>query len=168
MLLKRLGRYEEERLSELRKWAHEQKLERAVKSRYAPNRLEAWFRLAVHLGTGVHAEAPEPPQHVVSVGDDLMPGWASLLLIGGDTTIGPHRDAAGFERDVVMVNLGQSEYMWWPLQRVEGAPERTIIEDGECVLINSKVLHAARPRPGRMALTFRRVPAQTLSLFIDK
>lgn len=68
-------------------------LTRATRSRYAPGRLEAWFRSEIYLGTGVTSAAPEPPLAVVARGKRFLPGWTSLLLIGGDTTIGPHRDA---------------------------------------------------------------------------
>jgi hypothetical protein len=94
------------------------------------------------------------------LGDRLLPGWHSLLVCGGDTTIHWHRDHGHFEGIAVMVNLGEAFYLERDYEQGELQHHLT---DGLVIRINTKLLHKAVPISApRYNLTFRHIKPEFL------
>lgn len=137
----------------------------AIRSRYAPNRLVKCFGIASNLQSIPQGRArlfrtDEPDQRMRSLGDRLLPGWHSLLVCGGDTTIHWHRDHGHFEGMAVMVNLGEAIYSERDYDRGELQHHLT---HGLVIRINTKLLHKAVPlSTPRYNLTFRHIKPEFL------
>lgn len=149
----------------LRAWARQQPLDEVTKSSYVSGRREAWYRLGSNLqslaaGRAKLFAAPEPPQRLIDFGDRLLPGWHSLLVCGGKTTITPHRDHSHFEAEAVMINLGGAVYA----EHVGATSESISLCDGDVVRLDIKVTHSARQLSDeRFNFTFRRVKPEFLA-----
>ena len=103
-----------------------------------------------------------PDNRIQALGDRLLPGWQSLLVCGGDTTIHWHRDHGHFAGLAVLVNLGEACYMERDYEQGELKYDLT---DGMVVRINTKLLHQAVPRSTpRYSLTFRHIKPAFLPL----
>ncbi len=164
MTCERIGALTGSSLEEFRAWAQSVPLSITVRSSYAPERLEAWFRRGLHLGKAQLSQHPDPPARVVALADRLLPGWHSALLCGADTTIKPHRDASGFGQIAVLINLGESKFTYWPKQNVTTEPVHVHMRDGEVFRLNVKTLHAAEPlTSGRMSFTLRTITREVLA-----
>jgi hypothetical protein len=153
-------------LVELWQWVEVQPLSpSAIRSRYAPNRSVKCFGIASNLqsiarGRGRLFETDDPGDRIRQLGDRLLPGWHSLLVCGGDTTIHWHRDHGHFEGTAVMVNLGEAFYFERDYERGE---LRHHLTDGWVIRINTKLLHKAVPiSTPRYNLTFRHVKPEFL------
>lgn len=166
-----LGRIEGDSLSELWEWVQSLSLSRtAIVSRYAPNRVVKCFGVASNLqsiskGRGRLFRADDPGDRIRNLGDRLLPGWHSLLVCGGDTTIHWHRDHGHFEGPAVMINLGEAFYFERDYELGELKHHLT---DGLVVRINTKLLHKAMPISNpRYNLTFRHVKPEFLPQIED-
>jgi len=154
-----IGQIQGENLRQLWAWVESVELSlTAIRSRYAPNRRVKGFRVVSNLqsiakGRDRLIQVEEPDQRIRELGDRLLPGWHSLLVCGGDTTIHWHRDHGHFEGTAVMVNLGEALYQERDYERGELHHHLT---DGLVVRINTKLLHQATPlSTPRYNLTFR-------------
>lgn len=146
--MKILGRIEAEKLAVLWAWVESLSLlPTPIRSRYAPNRLVKCFGIASNLqsiakGRGRLVRTNDPGARMRSLGERLLPGWHSLLVCGGDTTIYWHRDHGHFEGTAVMVNLGEALYS--ERDHEQGTLQHHLT-DGLVVRINTKLLHKAIP-----------------------
>jgi hypothetical protein len=137
----------------------------AIRSRYAPNRLVKCFGIASNLqsiakGRAKLVQAADPGDLIRALGDRLLPGWHSLLVCGGDTTIHWHRDHGHFQGTAVMVNLGEAFYFERDYELGELQHHLT---DGLVIQINTKLLHKAVPiSVPRYNLTFRHLKPEFL------
>lgn len=105
--------------SEVLSWIKDQPLAEVTKSSYVNGRIEAWYALGSNLrsisaGTAQIFQAHKPWQRLVDFGNRLLPGWNSILVCGGKTSIGWHRDHGHFESDAVMLNLGDAAFYELP------------------------------------------------------
>jgi hypothetical protein len=167
-----VGRIQGDNLMELWAWVQSLSLSpTAIRSRYAPNRLVKCFGIASNLqsiakGRARLFRAEDPGRRIRSLGERLLPGWHSLLVCGGDTTIHWHRDHGHFEGMAVMVNLGEALYLERDYDRGELQHHLT---DGLVVRINTKLLHKAVPlSTPRYNLTFRRVKPEFRHCLIEE
>jgi hypothetical protein len=156
-----IGQIGGENLAALWSWVESLSLSpTAIRSRYAPNRSVKCFGIASNLqsitkGRSRLVRVESPESRIQALGDRLLPGWHSLLVCGGDTTIHWHRDHGHFEGMAVMVNLGKAFYMERDEQQGELQHHLT---DGLVVRINTKLLHQALPlSTPRYNLTFRHI-----------
>lgn len=145
-------------------WAWQQPLTQAIYARSTNGRLEAWYGRASNLRPigkgGLVTIAPDPPDFVHQWVDAWLPGWNSLLVCGGNTTIDWHRDHQHFEDEVVMVNLGRALFEL-------GAPRQPAkshqLEDGQVVGFNLRMPHrSTQQSEERFAFTFRRIRGEYL------
>lgn len=151
-------------------WVNNLELTSAVKSSYAPNRLEMWFGLGSNLqsikdGRAAIFQAEEPSQRIKDLGNRVYPGWNSILVCGGLTDIDWHRDHGHFERKAVMINLGTARYS--ECTKADGFTpidwEDYALVDGDVVEIDTKLLHMAKQiSPIRFNVTFRKVKSEYL------
>ncbi len=154
------------KLPRLYAWVENQELTKAVHSSYAPDRLEKWWRMGSNLqsisaGRAQIFSAPEPPLLITRLGDRLLPGWHSILVCGGDTTINWHRDHGHFEAIAVMINLGKAWYKEQPLRNLN-TENNIFLGNGDVIEINTKLLHSAMPLNQRFNITFRKIKPQFL------
>ncbi|MBD1851746.1 hypothetical protein [Leptolyngbya sp. FACHB-711] len=161
-----IGRMSGENLVELWEWVQSLSLSpTAIQSRYAPNRSVKCFGVASNLQSIAKGRArllrtDDPGERIRSLGERLLPGWHSLLVCGGDTTIHWHRDHGHFEGIAVMINLGEALYFERDYEQGELQHHLT---DGLVIRINTKLLHQAIPRSTpRYNLTFRHLKPQFL------
>ena len=159
-----IGQIGGERLAQLWKWVEAVPLSpTAIRSRYAPNRSVKCFGIASNLQSIAKGRArlfrtDDPGERVRLLGDRLLPGWHSLLVCGGDTTIHWHRDHGHFEGMAVMVNLGEAFYFERDYEQGE---LRHHLTDGLVIRINTKLLHKAVPLSvPRYNLTFRQLKSE--------
>lgn len=161
-----IGQIQGQNLAELWAWVEALPLSpTAIRSRYAPNRRVKCFGVASNLQSIARGRAkltrvelPEP--RIRELGERLLPGWHSLLVCGGDTTIHWHRDHGHFEGMAVMVNLGEAIYME---RNYEQGERQYPLTDGLVVRINTKLLHQAIPlSTPRYNLTFRHLKPEFL------
>lgn len=162
-----IGRIQNENLTDLWHWVRSLSLSAtAIRSRYAPNRLVKCFGVASNLQSIAKGRArlhrvEAPEERIRVLGDRLLPGWHSLLVCGGDTTIQWHRDHGHFEGTAVMVNLGEAYYFE---QDYEQGTLQHHLTDGLVIRINTKLLHKAVPiSHPRYNLTFRHLKPEFLS-----
>lgn len=150
----------------LRSWAKTQSLEAITHSRYVQGRSEAWYRMGSNLqsipcGRAALFTAPEPPERLATFGERHLPGWHSLLVCGGATTITPHRDHGHFCNEAVMINLGEAIFT----EHVGNATESLQLRDGDVVQLDIKVTHSAQQTSSeRFNFCFRRVKREFLGL----
>lgn len=161
-----IGRIEGENLAALWEWVESLPLSpTTIRSRYAPNRSVKCFGIASNLqsiskGRARLFQTDDPGKRIRSLGDRLLPGWHSLLVCGGDTTIHWHRDHGHFEGIAVMVNLGEALYFERDYHQGELQHHLT---DGLVIRINTKLLHQAVPLSiPRYNLTFRHLKPKFL------
>jgi hypothetical protein len=161
-----VGQIQGEPLTHLWQWVESLDLSpTAIRSRYAPNRRVKCFGIASNLqsiakGRARLVRTEEPDHRVRMLGDRLLPGWHSLLVCGGDTTIHWHRDHGHFAGIAVMVNLGEALYLERDYELGELQHHLT---DGLVVRINTKLLHKAIPLTNpRCNLTFRHIKPEFL------
>ncbi len=161
-----IGRISGDDLTQLWEWVESLPLSpTAIRSRYAPNRLVKCFGIASNLqsiakGRARLVQTDDPGERVRSLGERLLPGWHSLLVCGGDTTIHWHRDHGHFEGSAVMVNLGEAVYLERDYKQGELQHHLT---DGMVIRINTKLLHKAVPISiPRYNLTFRHLKPEFL------
>jgi len=161
-----IGQIEGEHLAELWAWVQSLPLSpTAIVSRYAPKRSVKCFGIASNLqsipkGRSRLFYADAPGTRVRALGDRLLPGWHSLLVCGGDTTIHWHRDHGHFEGIAVMINLGEAFYFERDYNQGELQHHLT---DGLVIRINTKLLHKAIPLSTlRHNLTFRHIKPEFL------
>jgi len=116
--MKLLGHLSESDRQHLLEWCHQQHLGQVTRSRLAPKRLEKWYGLASNLGY-LHTNQAKVyvatafdtiPDYLKQMGNFLLPGWNSILLCGGITTISLHKDHPHFDNEAVMVNLGEATF----------------------------------------------------------
>lgn len=162
-----IGRISGEDLAELWKWVESLPLSpTAIRSRYAPNRSVKCFGIASNLqsiakGRARLFQTDDPGSRIRSLGERLLPGWHSLLVCGGDTTIHWHRDHGHFAGMAVMVNLGEAFYFERDYEQGELQHHLT---DGLVIQMNTKLLHKAMPlSTPRYNLTFRHLKPEFLS-----
>jgi len=161
-----IGQIQGKHLAELWTWVESLPLSAtAIRSRYAPNRRVKCFGVASNLqsiakGRAKLTRVDSPEPRIQALGERLLPGWHSLLVCGGDTTIHWHRDHGHFEGIAVMVNLGEAIYMERDYTQGEMHHHLT---DGLVVRINTKLLHRAVPVfTPRYNLTFRHLKSEFL------
>ncbi|MGA7934380.1 MAG: hypothetical protein WCA35_12605 [Kovacikia sp.] len=161
-----IGQIGEEDLAKLWTWVQALSLSpTTIRSRYAPNRSVKCFGVASNLqsipkGRARLFQSNDPGTRIRSLGDRLLPGWHSLLVCGGDTTIHWHRDHGHFEGIAVMVNLGEALYFERDYDQGELQHPLT---DGLVIRINTKLLHKAVPlSTPRYNLTFRHIKPEFL------
>lgn len=154
-----IGQIRDRSLVELWDWVESLTLSpTAIRSRYAPNRRVKCFGIASNLqsiarGRAKLTHVEQPAPRIQTLGDRLLPGWHSLLVCGGDTTIHWHRDHGHFEGMAVMVNLGEAIYR--EKDPVQGELNHHLT-DGMVIRIDTKRLHCATPlSTPRYNLTFR-------------
>ncbi|MBD2461404.1 hypothetical protein H6G89_10125 [Oscillatoria sp. FACHB-1407] len=154
-----IGQVQGDNLTELWEWVQSLTLSpNTIRSRYAPNRLVKCFGIASNLQSIAKGRArlyrvEDPGDRIRALGERLLPGWHSLLVCGGDTTIHWHRDHGHFEGMAVMVNLGEALYCERDYDK--GELQHTLT-DGLVIRINTKLLHKAVPlSTPRYNLTFR-------------
>jgi len=154
-----MGQFRGDDLAQLSGWVESLSLSpTTIRSRYAPNRLVKCFGIASNLqsipkGRARLYQTDDPGDRVRLLGERLLPGWHSLLVCGGDTTIGWHRDHEHFEGIAVMENLGEAFYFE---RDYEHGELRHHLTDGMVIRINTKLLHKAVPLSiPRYNLTFR-------------
>lgn len=159
--MERIGQIGGENLAALWAWVESLTLSpTAIRSRYAPHRLVKSFGIASNLqsltkGRARLVRVESPDDRIRWLGDRLLPGWHSLLVCGGDTTIHWHRDHGHFAGMAVLVNLGEAYYMERDYEQGELKHHLT---NGLVVRINTKLLHQAVPRSTpRYSLTFRHI-----------
>lgn len=145
-------------------WCAQLPLEDTTKSGYVSGRTEMWFRFGSNLQSIPASRArvfrcPEPPTFISTLGDDLLPGWHSLLVCGGETSIQAHRDHGHFESEAVMINIGEAVYMEGKSDNFEALP----LSEGDVVRLDIKKLHASKQlSPVRFHLTFRKIKSEFL------
>lgn len=150
----------------LRCWAAAQPLEEVTKSSYVRGRSEAWYRLGSNLqsipcGRAALFTAPEPPERLATFGERHLPGWHSLLVCSGATSITPHRDHGHFCNEAVMINLGEAVFTEHAGMAAESLPLR----DGDVVQLDIKVTHSAQQTSSeRYNFCFRRVKREFLGV----
>ncbi len=166
--MERLGQIGGDNLAALWAWVESLALSpTAIRSRYAPHRLVKSFGIASNLqsiakGRAWLVRTDAPDDRIRWLGDRLLPGWHSLLVCGGDTTIHWHRDHGHFAGLAVLVNLGEACYMERDYEQGELKHHLT---DGLVVRINTKLLHQAVPlSTPRYSLTFRHIKPAFLPL----
>lgn len=162
-----IGRIDGENLAELWEWVGSLPLSpTAIRSRYAPNRSVKCFGVASNLQSIAKGRArlfhtDDPGSRIRVLGERLLPGWHSLLVCGGDTTIHWHRDHGHFEGVAVMVNLGEAFYFERDYEQGELQHH---LSDGLVTRINTKLLHQAVPlSTPRYNLTFRHLKPEFLT-----
>ncbi|MGG6294161.1 hypothetical protein ACQ4M4_07045 [Leptolyngbya sp. AN02str] len=167
-----LGHIQGSALAELWQWVEDVPLsETALRSRYAPNRRVKCFGIASNLqsiakGRAKLVQAADPGDRIRALGDRLLPGWHSLLVCGGDTTIHWHRDHGHFVGTAVMVNLGEAVYYE---RDYELGEQRHTLTDGMVIRMNTKLLHKAVPiSTPRYNLTFRHLKPEFISQVEEK
>jgi hypothetical protein len=161
-----IGQIQGENLAELWEWVESVPLSPTeIRSRYAPHRSVKCFGIASNLqsiakGRARLTRTDDPGERIRSLGERLLPGWHSLLVCGGDTTIQWHRDHGHFAGMAVMVNLGEAFYFEWDYDRGELQHHLT---NGLVIRINTKLLHKAVPiSTPRYNLTFRHIKPEFL------
>lgn len=87
-----IGRIGPEAANWLRHWVEQQPLAEVTKSSYVNGRREVWYRRGSNLqsipcGRAAVFDAPEPTERLARFGETYLPGWHSLLVCGGLTTI---------------------------------------------------------------------------------
>lgn len=167
-----IGRIEGEQLPELWAWVQSLSLSpTAIISRYAPNRLVKCFGVASNLQSIAKGRArlrrtDDPGDRIRALGNRVLPGWHSLLVCGGDTSIHWHRDHGHFEGMAVMINLGEAFY--FERDYVQGELQHRLT-DGQIIRINTKLLHKAIPiSTPRYNLTFRHLKPEFISQVEDE
>ncbi|NEO33222.1 MAG: hypothetical protein F6K36_22910 [Symploca sp. SIO3C6] len=168
--MKVIGQFSGNVLTKLWDWVRSQNLDNCVRSRYAPQRLERWYGFGSNLqslknGRAKIFPAERPSNPIIQLGDELYPGWHSLLVCGGKTDIGWHFDHGHFTKEAVMVNLGESIYSecsafngYKPIEWTEHK-----ITDGMVVEIDIKRLHCAQQISAtRFNLTWRKFKPEYL------
>ncbi len=146
-----------EELSPIVEWMAALPLQEVTKSSYVNGRTEKWFRAGSNLqspdgGRGRVFRCEEPPDFVVALGDRQLPGWHSLLVCGGRTSIGLHSDHQHFERQAVMLNVGWAEFS------EHGRQSSTITLEDALYLLDTGVQHSSlQLAPIRFHATFRRI-----------
>jgi hypothetical protein len=150
-------------------------LETTTHSSYAPNRKEVWRRLGSNLQSVTHGRAkvfryPAAPDFLESIGSKHLPGWNSILICGGPTSISWHRDHSHFHGPAVMINLGTAVYREMKNRHAKdvrdpaGVTEATLL-DGQVVLIDTKMLHSSQQMSTeRFNLTFRTIKEEYASV----
>jgi hypothetical protein len=145
--------------------------DKTVKSNYAPNRLERWYRWGSNLQSipyGRHKLTyyGQPHYRLIELGNSLLPDWTSLLCCYGDhvegtsTDIGDHRDHGFTQGETIMLNLGIADFT------IDGVTHR--VEDGVVVRFNSKQLHSAKQVSNlRYNFTWRRVKPEVLNPYLQ-
>ena len=148
-------------------WMGELPLEPITKSNYVENRLEKWLRVGSNLQSipaNRHRvfRCPEPPDFVTVLGDSALPGWESLLVCGGATSITRHSDHGVFESQAVMLNVGQARFT----EHYAGDREESLaLESGDLILLDIKVPHSSvQLSPARFHMTFRRIKKPFLAM----
>lgn len=170
--MKVVGELSQDNLKLIREWCQKQPLELMTKSSYVKGRLEKWYRYASNLqsitGRGEVFYAGEPKDDlaydiICAFGNVLLPGWNSLLVCGGPTSIGWHRDHGHFMGPAVMINLGEALYSELPRHSdIKQANLLTskgrLLKDGEIVEIDTKMPHqSVQQSKERFNLTFRTI-----------
>lgn len=148
----------------LRNWVTKQPHKEVTKSSYVRGRTEGWYRLGSNLqsipcGRAALFAAPEPPERLAAFGDRHVPGWHSLLVCGGTTSITPHCDHGHFCNEAVMINLGEAVFV----EHVGTASESLTLRDGDVVRLDIKVTHSAQQTSSeRFNFCFRQVKREFL------
>ncbi|MBD2309640.1 hypothetical protein H6G17_29895 [Chroococcidiopsis sp. FACHB-1243] len=173
MSLKVIGRIKTG-LDDLYAWCELQPLKHEVKSTYAPQRLEKWYRAGSNLRSGDAEKVfrtDEPKRRIVKLGDRLLPGWHSELVCSGDrhsgtsTTISNHRDHTHFQGHAILVNLGEAIYREQLRRNDDSSWQEYKLTDGMVVSINTKLIHSAEQiSTERYNLTFRHFKPEYLQL----
>lgn len=173
MSLKVIGRIKTG-LDDLYAWCEIQPLRHEVKSTYAPQRLEKWYRAGSNLRSGAAEKVfrtDEPAGRIVNLGDRLLPGWHSLLVCSGDrnsgtsTTISNHRDHTHFQGYAVLVNLGEAIYTEQLQRNDDSSWQEYKLTDGMVMSINTKLIHGAEQiSTRRYNLTFRHFKPEYLQM----
>lgn len=164
MRARKIGRINAEARSWLLAWVKQEPLDEVTKSRYVNGRLEKWYRTGSNLQSLARGHArlfscPEPPERLIKFGDQNLPGWHSLLVCGGPTSIHWHRDHGHFERIAVMINLGRAVYRELDKEVIESVT----LEDGDVVELDIKITHAADQLSNeRFNFCFRRIKPEFL------
>ena len=125
----------------------------------ASHRFHKWFGYEVILEYPPTINLSNRDNHVVELGDVLLPGWHCALLCqylpGG--FMKPHRDHRLFEANVVLVNIGSAKL------RVHR--EIRELKDGEIITLNSAYKHELYPvQNERWSLAYRRIKTEYLHL----
>ena len=165
MHARKLGQINPEARAWLLAWIKQEPLAEVTKSSYVHGRLEKWYRRGSNLQSLARGHAqlfkcPDPPDRLIQFGDRSLPGWHSLLVCGGPTSIHWHRDHGHFERQAVMINLGRAVYRELDKEVVESLT----LEDGDVVELDIKVIHVAdQLSPVRFNFCFRRIKPEFLA-----
>lgn len=153
-------------------WLNTLSFGKKVKSSYAPERLEQWFRAGSNMqsitdGRGKIEYHDEAPDFVSKIGDTYMKeGWDSILVCKGekpfsDTSIDWHRDHGHFEGPAIMFNWGESIYME---QDYDQGTLTGAIGYGDVVRINTKLVHKSTQLSDlRYNITFRKIKQQYIN-----
>lgn len=157
----------------LREWCRKQKLAETTYSSYVKGRLEKWYRMgsnlqSIKLGYAKVFKCTDAPGWITACGDKYLPGWNSLLVCGGPTTIDWHRDHGHFFGPAVMINLGEAKYSEAERHAAISAgssprAQSHDLKDGMIVLIDTKLPHKSEQvSPERFNLTFRTIRPEFL------
>jgi hypothetical protein len=138
-------------------------------SSYVKGRLEAWYERGSNLqsipaGRARIFTATPAWDRLRNLGNLYLPGWHSMLVCGGQTSIDWHRDHGHFEGDGLMLNLGEAEFWTQSDPRDVSTQQRILLTDGMVVRIQIKVLHRSVQRsPERFHVTWRKIRPAFLS-----
>ena len=162
--MKVIGEISGKELENIWDWVQSQNLSKCVNSSYAPQRIERWYGFGSNLqslknGKAKIFSAERPSDLIINLGDKLYPGWHSLLVCGGDTTIRWHFDHGHFIGKAVMLNLGEAIYRECTKSKgykpIEWDEHR--LTNGLIVEIDTKLLHSAEQiSKTRYNLTWRK------------
>jgi len=143
---------------------------KAVKSSYAPSRVETWFGYGSNLqsikdGRSEVFWKADFPEWLKNLKDVYFPEANSALLCKGvnpesDTSIDWHRDHGNFENRVVMVNFGETIFY---LQDYNQGTLVHTLRDGDAVDFDSKLPHKSHQTSiERYIITFRKEKIEIL------
>lgn len=167
--MKLLGHLATDDRTFLEEWCREQHLARVAQSRLAPKRVEKWFGLAsnlayIHTGQAqvyVATSFEVIPSILKQMGDLLLPGWNSILVCGGDTTIRLHKDHPHFQATALSINLGVAEY-----EEVKPQPlgrQLSTLLPGQVLELDISIPHrATQTSESRYNVTFRTIKGSFL------
>jgi hypothetical protein len=153
-------------------WASQQPVSELLHSRYARDRLEAYYGLGMTLAQTPSFYTARQDAQVAGLGNTWLPGWHSALLCKYRPGVGinPHRDHCCLAKWAVMVNLGQADFFeYFDREKVI-----TPLPDGAIIRLDTKILHGVLPvEQVRYSLTFRHLkpayiqPGNQLSLAME-
>ena len=147
-------------LESIKAWCREQTstMSLSVSNYTVGGRKEKWLEKGWKLSQPVEVFEAEHNERIYKLGQRLFPGNHACLFLyyPPGAYIKSHRDHTASEAKVVQVNLGCSVIL-------TVGEEQHLVEDGEAIAFNSKLLHSVSPATSeRWVVSWRKIKLQYL------